>query len=255
MYQIECYIPKWLETLPQDHEMKQQMIQILQEEMRSETEEDWQERIGNRLKSLPFVQNVFQEEMGTENNTSVRFQITVKDEYYYAMLSDLAGIPIEGEYQLISLIRELSGKKGEYESVQEALRSVRETGYGVILPGREEVSWEDPVMTHAGSRFGVKMKATSPTIHLIRAELDTEISPIVGTESQAEDLIRYIRDGAEESEGIWEINIFGKTVEQLMQEGMQTKLNQFGEESQNKIRRVIGRVLDESKNGMICVII
>ena len=99
------------------------------------------------------------------------------------------------------------------------------------------------------------MKATSPTIHLIRAEIDTEISPIVGTEGQAEDLIRYIREGAEESEWIWEINVFGKTVEQLMQEGMQTKLNQFSEESQNKIRKVIGRVLDESKNGMICVII
>ena len=104
-------------------------------------------------------------------------------------------------------------------------------------------------------RYGVKMKATSPTIHLIRAEIDTEISPIVGTEGQAEDLIRYIRDGAEESKGIWEINVFGKTVEQLMQEGMQAKLNQFSEESQNKIRKVIGRVLDESKNGMICVII
>ena len=99
------------------------------------------------------------------------------------------------------------------------------------------------------------MKATSPTIHLLRADIDTEISPIVGTEGQAEDLIRYIREGAEESEGIWEINVFGKTVEQLMQEGMQTKLNQFSEESQNKIRKVIGRVLDESKNGMICVII
>lgn len=255
MYQIECYIPKWLETLPQDHEMKQQIIQILQEEMKNETEEDWQERIGNRLRSLPFVKNVFQEETGTGDKGTVRFQITVKDEYYYAMLSDLAGIPIEGEYQLISLIRELSVKKGEYESVQEALQSVRENGYGVIMPGREEVSWEEPVMTHTGNRYGVKMKATSPTIHLIRAEIDTEISPIVGTESQAEDLIRYIRDGAEASDGIWEINFFGKTVEQLMQEGMQAKLNQFGEESQGKIRKVIGRVLDESKNGMICVII
>lgn len=255
MYQIECYIPKWLETLPQDHEMKQQIIQILQEEMRSETEEDWQERVGNRLRSLPFVKNVFQEEAGSENKEVVRFQITVKEEYYYAMLSELAGIPIESEYQLISLIRELSGKKGEYESVQEALRSVRETGYGVIMPGREEVSWEEPVLTHTGSRYGVKMKATSPTIHLIRAEIDTEISPIVGTESQAEDLIRYIRDGVEASDGIWEINFFGKTVEQLMQEGMQAKLNQFGEESQGKIRRVIGRVLDESKNGIICVIV
>ena len=255
MYQIECYIPKWMETLPQDHEMKQTVIQILQEEMKNTSEENWTERMESRLKSLPFVKTVVREEAGTEEDTTLRFQIGVREEEYYSMLSELSSIPIEGEYQLISLIRELSGQKKEYESVQSALKSVRETGYGVILPEREEIRWEEPVMTHTGSRYGVKMKATSPTIHLIRAEIDTEISPIVGTEGQAEDLIRYIRDGAEESKGIWEINVFGKTVEQLMQEGMQAKLNQFSEESQNKIRKVIGRVLDESKNGMICVII
>ena len=255
MYQIECYIPKWMETLPQDHEMKQTVIQILQEEMKNTSEENWTERMESRLKSLPFVKTVVREGAGTEEDTTLRFQIGVREEEYYSMLSELSGIPIEGEYQLISLIRELSGQKKEYESVQSALKSVRETGYGVILPEREEIRWEEPVMTHTGSRYGVKMKATSPTIHLIRAEIDTEISPIVGTEGQAEDLIRYIRDGAEESKGIWEINVFGKTVEQLMQEGMQAKLNQFSEESQNKIRKVIGRVLDESKNGMICVII
>ena len=255
MYQIECYIPKWMETLSQDHEMKQTVIQILQEEMKNTSEENWTERMESRLKSLPFVKTVVREEAGTEEDTTLRFQIGVREEEYYSMLSELSGIPIEGEYQLISLIRELSGQKKEYESVQSALKSVRETGYGVILPEREEIRWEEPVMTHTGSRYGVKMKATSPTIHLIRAEIDTEISPIVGTEGQAEDLIRYIRDGAEESKGIWEINVFGKTVEQLMQEGMQAKLNQFSEESQNKIRKVIGRVLDESKNGMICVII
>lgn len=255
MYQIECYIPKWLETLPQDHEMKQAIIQILQEEMKNGKEENWQENMTERLKNLPFVKNVFREETDAEGEAPLRLQITVKEEYYYAMLSELAGIPIEGEYQLISLIQELSGQKKEYESVQQALHAVRETGYGVILPEREEVSWEEPTLMHTNNRYGVKMKATSPTIHLIRAEIDTEIAPIVGTESQAEDLIRYIKDGTEENDGIWEINFFGKTVEQLMQEGIQAKLGQFGEESQNKIRKVIGRVLDESKNGMICVII
>ncbi len=159
MYQIECYIPKWMETLPQDHEMKQTMIQILQEEMKNTSEENWTERIESRLKSLPFVKTVVREEAGTEEDTILRFQIGVKEEEYYGMLSELSGIPrIEGEYQLISLIRELSGLKNEYESVQNALKNVRETGYGVILPGREEIQWEEPVMTHTGSRYGVKMK-------------------------------------------------------------------------------------------------
>ena len=252
MRQIACFIPKWLETLPQNHDMKQQMIHILKEQLKA-GEEEWQSSFVEKLKSLPFVKNVFIEEEQEEG--ILRVQITVKEEYYYAMLSELSGITIDGEYQLISLIRELCGQKKEYEAVGEAMKSVRETGYGVILPGREDVSWEEPAMTHSGNRYGVKMKAVSPTIHLIKVEIDTEIAPIVGSESQANDLIEYIRSGTRESEGIWEINIFGKTVEQLMQEEMAAKLNQLDEESRQKIQKVICRVLDESKNGMICVII
>ena len=254
MNQIACYIPKWLETLPQDHDMKQQMIQIMREELKETQEDGWQNQFMEKLKKLPFIKNVFRES-GEEEQETEKFQITVKEECYYDMLSNLSGIAIDGEYQLISLIKELSGRKKEYEEIHEAMQSVRETGYGVILPQREEIRWEEPTVMHSNGRYGVKMKATSPTIHLIRAEIDTEISPIVGTESQANDLIRYIHEGEAEEDGIWEINIFGKTVEQLMQEGMAAKLNQFSEESQIKIQKVISRVLDESKNGMICLII
>ena len=255
MNQIACYIPKWLETLPQDHDMKQQMIQIMKDELKQTTrEEGWQNQFIEKLKTLSFVKNVFLENKNEEPETE-NFQVTVKEECYYKMLSDMSGIAIEGEYQLISLIRDLSMRKKEYEEIHEAMQSVKETGYGVILPQREEIKWEEPVVTHNSNRYGVKMKAVSPTIHLIRAEIDTEISPIVGTENQANDLIRYIHEGELNEDGIWEINIFGKTVEQLMQEGMAAKLGQFTEESQIKIQKVISRVLDESKNGMICLII
>ncbi len=253
MRQIACFIPKWLETLPQDHDMKQQLIQILKDQLKEGEKEDWQNDFLKKIKSLAFVKNVFMEEE-TEDEI-LRVQIAVKEEYYYTMLSELSGITIDGEYQLISLMRELCEQKREYEAVQDAMKSVRETGYGVILPVREDVRWEEPVRTHNGNRYGVKMKAVSPTIHLIKAEIDTEISPIVGSENQADDLIEYIRSGTQESEGIWEINIFGKTVEQLLQEEMAVKLNQFGEESRQKLQKVIGRVLDENKNGMICLII
>lgn len=255
MNQIACYIPKWLETLPQDHDMIQQIIQIVKEELNAKTREDgWQNQFIEKMKRLPFIKSVFREEKEEDTQTE-NFQISVREEYYYDMLSNMAGITIDGEYQLISLIRDLSARKKEYEEIHEAMQSVKETGYGVILPQRDEIRWEEPAVTHSNSRYGVKMKATSPTIHLIRAEIDTEISPIVGTESQANDLIRYIHEGEAEADGIWEINIFGKTVEQLMQEGMAAKLNQFSEESKMKIQKVIARVLDESKNGMICLII
>lgn len=253
MRQIACFIPKWLETLPQEHDMKQQLIHIVQEQLKEGEKEGWQDEFLKKLKKLLFIKNAFIET--EQENEGICVQITIKEEYYYAMLSELSGIAIDGEYQLISLIRELCSQKKEYEAVQDAMQSVRETGYGVVLPGRQDISWEEPVMTHSGNRYGVKMKATSPTIHLIRAEINTEIAPIVGSENQANDLIEYIRSGARESEGIWEINIFGKTVEQLMQEEMAAKLNQLDEESRQKIQKVICRVLDESKNGMICVII
>lgn len=254
MNQIACYIPKWMETLPQDHDMKKQIIQILQEEMKKQSREDgWQKKLTDKLKSLEFVKNVFQEEDSTED--LLRIQITVKEEYYYTMLSEWSGVVIEGEYQLISLIRELGSQKAEYEAVHGAIQSVRETGYGVILPGREEIQWEEPAMTHTNHGYGVKMKAVTPTIHLLKAEVDAEISPIVGTQNQAEDLIHYIQSGANESGGIWEINFFGKTVEQLMQEGMTAKLNQFTQDKQEKIQKVICRILDESKTGVICLII
>lgn len=253
MRQIACFIPKWLETLPQNHEMKQQLIHILREQLKDGEKEEWQSRFVEKIKSLPFVKNVYMEDAQAEG--VLRVQIAVKEEYYYAMLSELSGITIDGEYQLISLIRELCGQKKEYEAVGEAVKSVKETGYGVILPVREEVRWEEPAMTHSGNRYGVRMKASSPTIHLIKAEINMEIAPIVGSESQANDLIEYIRSGTRESDGIWDINIFGKTVEQLMQEEMTAKLNQIGEESRQKMQKIICRVLDESRNGIICLII
>lgn len=252
MRQIACYIPKWLETLPQDQEMKQQIIGILQKYLEENEAETAEAELMEQMKELPFVSKIFMQE---DDEFRLGIQIAIKEEYYYAMLSDLAGISIEGEYQLISLIREFSEQKKEYEAVHSAMESVRETGYGVIFPSREEIHWEEPVMTHSNNRYGVKMKAESPTIHLIKAEISTEISPIVGSENQAGDLIRYIREGAESTDGIWEINIFGKTVEQLMQEEMNAKINQLTEKNRQKIQKVIGRVLDESKNGVICLIV
>ena len=124
------------------------------------------------------------------------------------MLSDLTGVPLSGEYQLISMIQELAKKKKSYELVEEAMNSVRDTGYGVITPLKEEISLEEPTVIKQGSKFGVKIRAASPSIHLIRADIETEIAPIVGSEQQAEDLITYIRENTDSKDGIWQTNIF-----------------------------------------------
>ena len=177
------------------------------------------------------------------------------DSYYYEMLSDLIGETITGEYQLLSVLREMAKMKKEYVKVLHAVEAVRCKGYGVVTPDRDEITLDKPEVIRHGNKFGVKIKAESPSIHMIRANIETEISPIVGTEQQAEDLIRYISDAGTSEEGIWETNIFGKTVEQLVNDGITGKIAMIGEESQVKLQETMQKIVNDSNGGMVCIII
>ena len=144
---------------------------------------------------------------------SVKLYVDFDDKYYYQILSDLIGTPIEGEYQLISTLRELATMKNEYAKVGSAMDDVRYKGYGVVTPLRDEIKIEQPEVVKHGNKYGVKIKAIAPSIHLIRANIETEIAPIVGSEEQANDLINYIKESSEEEpNGIWDTNIFGKSI-------------------------------------------
>lgn len=175
--------------------------------------------------------------------------------YYYQIMSELCGVTIEGEYQLIQMIRELSMMKLEYEKVQQAVDSVRDHGYGVVLPARDEIGVEDPTIIKHGNKYGVKIKANSPSIHMIRADIETEIAPIVGNEQQANDLINFIKENQNTEGGIWNTNIFGKSVEQLIEDGIRNKLNLMGEECQIKLQDTMKKIVNESNGGMVCIII
>ena len=136
----------------------------------------------------------------------MKVRIEVKEQYYYEMLSVLAGVEIKGEYDLVQTIRELSAQREEYRKVEDAIHAVRGCGYGVVIPGREEIQLEEPAVIHQGNKYGVKIKSVSPSIHMIKANIETEIAPIVGSEQQAEDLIAYIKESAKSPEGIWNTN-------------------------------------------------
>lgn len=250
---LEFYIPKWVETLPPDHKVKASLIENIRELMQKLT------RIRDvNAQSIqfenPFVKKIKLEAMELARGAA-KIQVEIDDTYYYEMLSEMAGVPIQGEYQLISMIRELSEKKQEYEKVQTALEAVRGTGYGVITPDQEEIVLDDPTVIKQGSKYGVKIKATSPSVHLIKAEIETEIAPIVGSEQQAQDLMAYIKENSKGEEGIWQTNIFGKSIEQLVEDGIRTKLAVIGEESQMKLQDTMKRIVNESNGGLICIII
>ena len=187
-------------------------------------------------------------------NGIVPVQVGIDDRYYYEMLSGMLGENVEDEYQLLNKLKELAEMKKEYTKVQDALSMVKIKGYGVVTPDREDIALEKPELIRHGNKFGVKIKASSPSIHMIRANIETEIAPIVGTEQQAQDLIHFI-DQAEAEHGIWETNIFGKTVEQLVDDGITTKVASIGEESQLKLQDTMQKIVNDSNGGMVCIII
>ena len=186
---------------------------------------------------------------------SVDVRLELKEEYYYRTLTELTGTQIDGEYDLVRLLRQLSTKKTEYDRVLSAVESVRQSGYGVVLPLREEIRVDTPEVIHQGSRYGVRLKAASPTVHMIRADIETEVAPIVGSEEQANDLIKFIEEKSAQGEDLMDVKIFGKSIEQLMEEGIQTKVANISTESQTKLQSTMKKIVNDSKGGMICIII
>lgn len=250
---IGFHVPKWVESLSVLHPLKSDIIVQIR---------NYMEKI-NKMKDIlgkvpdiksNYVKKCSQAEVSMAEG-KVNYQLDVDESYYYEMLSELTGEQIENQYQLLELLKEYKEQKQEYEKVIDAIDNVRNYGYGVVLPNREEIMIEEPVMVKHGNKFGVKIKAESPSIHLIKANITTEIAPIVGSEPQAQDLISYIKEEKEQGNGIWDTNIFGKTVEQLIQEGISNKVAAVGKESQQNLQESMQKILNESNGGMIFIII
>ena len=153
------------------------------------------------------------------------------------------------------IIRIISIMKEEYVKVQAALEAVRGTGYGVVVPELKEIEIASPEVIRQGNKFGVKIRSKSPSIHMIKTNIETEIAPIVGTEQQAKDLIEYIDESSQRGESIWETNIFGKSIEQLVEDGIRTKIAAISEESQVKLQDTMQKIVNDSKGGLVCIII
>ncbi|MBE5852843.1 MAG: stage IV sporulation protein A [Lachnospiraceae bacterium] len=251
--QMEFYMPKWVEMLPYEHEMKRALIDTVRSLLENVT--TMRQFLEQEMDmDCPYIEDVKLEQVSLADGT-IKMVIDIQDIYYYQMLSDMLGQQIENEYQLMALLKEFVEMKNEYVKVQGALEQVRQRGYGVVTPEKSEIILEEPEVIRHGNKYGVKIKAESPSIHMIRANIETEIAPIVGTEGQAKDLIDYIKGAGQSDEGIWETNIFGKTVEQLVQDGIYGKINTMGDECQMKLQDTMQRIVNESNGKMICIII
>lgn len=253
LIEVEYHMPRWVEMLPIDHPVKQEVIAKVQAMMG-----DFHvlRDIGSADTACegPSVSRMKLDRVALDTGTAA-YSIDMEENCYYQMLSELTGMELQDEYDLMGQLRELSAMQKEYEKVIKAMEAVRQKGYGMVLPEKDEITMEEPVLIHQGGKYGVKLRSLSPSVHMIRANIETEIAPIVGSEEQAKDLIQYIQDGRKQEEGIWQINIFGKTIEELVEDGIRSKLYQIGEESQVKLQDTMQKIVNDSNGGLVCIII
>lgn len=253
LIEVEYHMPRWVEMLPVAHPVKQEVIGKVREVM------DGIQVLRDIGKVQPssggeHMSRIKLDRVALDKGTAV-YSIDMEENCYYRMLSELTGMEIQDEYELMEQLRELSAMQKEYGKVIRAMDAVRQKGYGMVLPEKDEITMEEPVLIHQGGKYGVKLRSLSPSVHMIRANIETEIAPIVGSEEQARDLIQYIQDGRDQEEGIWQINIFGKTIEELVEDGIRSKLYQIGEESQVKLQDTMQKIVNDSNGGLVCIII
>lgn len=251
--EVEFYLPKWVEMLSRDHRIKQDLLEHIRRFM--ENMDDIRSAVSCEEKAdSPYINEISVEKVEMDTG-KVRVRIGFEQKYYYEVLSELTSTQIKGEYELISTMKELSAMKEEFSQIKDAFADVKIKGYGVVSPKKEEIRLDDPVIIKQGSKYGVKIRSEAPSIHMIRANIETEIAPIVGNEKQAEDLVEYIRQESETPEGVWGTNIFGKSVEELVMDGIRSKIAMINDESQSKLQDSMQKIVNDSNGGMVCIII
>ncbi len=252
MQQLRVYLPRWLDALEAEHPIRRSIYDALLQSAQQIQQLSHAEPILQELKDLEQVVDLSIRDIDLSTGT-VSCVIVFPEALFYEILSAKAGMPIRSDAQLLQLLTELSDTKREYDKISDALQSVKATGYGIVMPTAEEMTLQTPELLHKGTSFGVKLKAGAPSIHMIRVDIDTEISPIVGDEKQSQDLIAYL--GGESPEKLWESNIFGKSVYELIQEGLNAKVIRIPDDVRSKFRGSLNRIVNEGATGLICLIL
>ena len=252
MRQLHVYLPRWMDALEAEHPVKAALYEALITRAQQISQLGQAEATLADLKDLEQVLDFTIRGVDLGSGT-VSCALTFPEKLFYEILSAKADMPIQTDAQLLSLLTELSAVKREYDKIADALASVNATGYGIVMPTAAEMKLEQPELLRKNGAFGVKLKAGAPSIHMIKVDLDTEINPIVGDEKQSQDLLNYL--SGESPEKLWESNIFGKSVYELIREGLTAKVIRLPEDVRSKFRGTLGRIVNEGATGLICLIL
>jgi stage IV sporulation protein A len=252
MRQLQVYLPRWMDALEPDHPVKAALYQALLTQANQIRTLGQAKEYLLPLKELEQVTDFSIRDVDLGSGT-VSCALGFPEELFYQILSARAGVNIENDAQLIQLLTQLSKIKLEYDKISDALEAAKATGYGIVMPTSDEMRLENPEILRKGSSYGIKLKAGAPSIHMIRVDIDTEISPMVGDEKQSQDLVDRL--SSQTPEKLWQSNIFGKSVYDLIQEGITGKLVQTPEDVRAKFRGSLTRIVNEGASGLICLIL
>ena len=252
---VNVALPRWMNELDSKHWLRQDLENVIGEEIENINKVKDIDSLVNALSNLETAENVILRNMDLGSGVA-EIAVELLPNLFYNILEEYAGMPIEGDHTLLRVVRDFSHSYREWDKVAEAMGEARHGGYGVVTPRINEMYLEEPELVKQGGRFGVRLKASAPSFHVIRANISTEITPLIGTEKQCEELVRYILSEFEEDpQKIWETNIFGKSLNELVQEGIQGKLYKMPENAQVKLQDTLQRIVNEGGGGLICIIL
>jgi len=252
---VGIVLPSWANGLEAGHPVKAELFDRLREISTGMRRVRDVYTLPQLLQNCAYVQScrILSADLG---DGTVYLQIDIPPQVYYDLIAQQCGVQIQDESELLPLLRELSETKQEYDRIAAAMEQVRAVGYGIVMPSMEEMRLEEPEIVRQGSRFGVRLRASAPSIHMIRADIQTEISPAVGSEAQSEELVKYLlSEFDDDPQKIWQSNIFGKTLHELVSEGLNTKLSRMPQEARAKFQDTLQRIINEGSNGLICIIL
>lgn len=253
--EISINLPKWIDALPMDHYLKASLFASVRDAL---LPLDRLSQIGaaaDGLCSNEYIKAASVERISPDSGNAC-ITLSVREGLFYKIISETTGVELEDDEALIDFITEMSKVKKKYSKLEYALQEVDRTGYGIVFPSIEELSLKEPEIMRQGGRFGVRLKASAPSIHLIKARIETEINPIVGSEKQSEDLVNYLLSEFEtDPVKIWESNIFGKSLHDLVNEGLNAKLSKMPDDARCKIRDTLEKIINEGSGGLICIIL
>lgn len=252
LHQLQIYLPRWMDALEAGHPVKESLYEALLQRSQQIGALAQAEKELSKLKELESVLDFSIRAVDLATGT-VSCELRFPEKLFYEILSTRAGQEIASDAQLLKLLSELSQAKQEYDKIKDALASVMATGYGIVMPTAQETKLQPPEVVRKGGAYGVRLRADAPSIHMMRVDVNTEISPMVGGEQQSQDLIGYL--SGEEPDKLWESNIFGKSVGSMIQEGLTSKLMRTPDDVRDKFRLSLSRVINEGANGLICLIL